>query len=144
MFGPVAYPERFMPSDSPAGRDSEIRPRRVLVVEDEALVRLLVVQILEEAGYEVCEAAEAKGALAQLQSGEFIDLMVTDVGLPGVNGKQLADQARGLRPDLKVLFMTGYADTGLLDAKLPHGVDLITKPFDLDELANKAGALLGL
>jgi CheY-like chemotaxis protein len=133
-----------MPPDSPAAQDSENPPRRVLVVEDEALVRLLVVQILEEAGYETREAAEAKSALALLQSGEFIDLMVTDVGLPGINGKQLAEQARGLRPALKILYMTGYADSGLLDAKLPPGVDLITKPFDLDELAAKAAALLGL
>jgi CheY-like chemotaxis protein len=136
------HPERSMPPDT--GQDSEIHPRRVLVVEDEALVRLLVVQILEEAGYETREAAEAKSALELLQSGEFINLMVTDVGLPGVNGKQLVDQARGLRPDLKILYMTGYADSGLLDAKLPDGVDLITKPFDLDELAAKAGALLDL
>jgi CheY-like chemotaxis protein len=133
-----------MPPDSPVGRDNENPPRRVLVVEDEALVRLLVVQVLEEAGYVVCEAAEAKGALAQLQSGDVIDLMVTDVGLPSVNGKQLADQARGLRPELKILYMTGYADSGLLEDPLPVGVDLITKPFDLDELAFKAGALLGL
>ena len=131
-----------MPQDSPAAQDSEPRPRRVLVVEDEALVRLLVAQILEEAGYAVREAAEAKSALELLRSGEFIDLMVTDVGLPGLNGKQLADQARSLRPDLKVLFMTGYADTGLLDSKLPEGMGLITKPFDLDDLAAKAGSLL--
>jgi CheY-like chemotaxis protein len=133
-----------MPSDSPADQDSETRPHRVLVVEDEALVRLLVVQILEEAGYETREAAEAKSALRQLQSGEAIDLMVTDVGLPGLNGKQLADQALVLRPDLKILFMTGYADSALLDDVLPEGVALITKPFDLDELAAKAASLLGL
>lgn len=131
-----------MPSESPAPRDSD--PRRVLVVEDEALVRLLVVQVLEEAGYETCEAAEAKGALDQLQSGDSIHLMVTDVGLPAVNGKQLADQARELRPELKVLYMTGYADSGILEEQLPEGVDLIMKPFDLDELADKAGALLRL
>jgi CheY-like chemotaxis protein len=138
------HPERSMPSDSPAGQDNENPPRRVLVVEDEALVRLLVVQILEEAGYETLEAPEARSALERLQSGERIDLMVTDVGLPGVNGRQLADQARGLRPELKILYMTGYADSGLLEAKLPEGIDLITKPFDLDELASKAEALLGL
>jgi CheY-like chemotaxis protein len=132
-----------MPPDSPAAQDSETRPRRVLVVEDEALVRLLVVQILEEAGYAVREAAEARSALELLRSGEFIDLVVTDVGLPGVNGKQLADQARGLRPDLKILFMTGYADSALLDDVLPDGFGLIMKPFDLDELAAKADALLG-
>jgi CheY-like chemotaxis protein len=120
-------------------------PRRtVLVVEDEALVRLLVVHTLEDAGYDVREAAEARGAMAMLQSDSLIDLMVTDLGLPGVNGKELAEQARGHKPELKILFMTGYADSTLLDRALPAGVDLITKPFDLDDLAAKAGALLAL
>jgi CheY-like chemotaxis protein len=124
--------------------DSAAAPRHaVLVVEDEALVRMLVVQILEEAGYIVSEAAEAKTALQMLES-EFIDLVVTDVGLPGLNGRQMADQARALKPDLKILFMTGYADNSILETALPAGVDLITKPFDLDHLAAKASALLAL
>jgi CheY-like chemotaxis protein len=129
--------------DSPASGNGAEPARQVLVVEDEALVRMLVVQALKEAGYAVRQAAEARGALDMLQPGNDIDLMVTDVGLPGVNGRQLADQARGLNPDLKILFMTGYADSGLLGNSHGHGIDLITKPFDLDDLAAKAGALLG-
>ena len=129
-------------SDDPT--DMPIAPalRHVLVVEDEALVRMLVVQVLQEAGYSVSEAAEATGALAQIGSGARIDLMVTDVGLPGVNGRQLADQARALRPDLTVLFMTGYAESGLVDMVMPDGFGLITKPFDLDDLAGTVEGLI--
>ena len=119
-------------------------PRRtVLVVEDEALVRLLVVQILEESGHRVLEAAEGRAALDVLKSSA-VDLMITDVGLPGMNGRQLAEQARALKPGLKVLFMTGYADSAVLEDALPDGLDLITKPFDLDHLAHKADVLMAL
>jgi DNA-binding response OmpR family regulator len=118
------------------------RSNRVLVVEDEALVRMLVVQTLEEAGFAVREAAEAQGALEVLRTDQAIGLMVTDVGLPGLNGRRLADEARAQRPDMKVLFMTGYADSTLLENVLPDGFGLITKPFDLDDLAARAQALL--
>ena len=114
----------------------------VLVVEDEALVRMLVVQTLEEAGFAVREAAEAQGALEVLRTDDAIRLMITDVGLPGLNGRRLADAARAQRPDMKVLFMTGYADSSLLENVLPEGFGLITKPFDLDDLAARAQALL--
>jgi DNA-binding response OmpR family regulator len=114
----------------------------VLVVEDEALVRMLVVQTLEEAGFAVREAAEAQGALEMLRNDDAIRLMVTDVGLPGLNGRRLADAARVERPDVKVLFMTGYADSSLIETSLPEGFSLITKPFDLDDLAARAQALL--
>lgn len=118
------------------------RPNGVLVVEDEALVRMLVVQALEEAGFAVREAAEAEGALDVLRSDDAIRLMVTDVGLPGLNGRRLTEAARAERPDMKVLFMTGYADSGLMEHVLPEGYGLITKPFDLDDLAARAQALL--
>ena len=114
----------------------------VLVVEDEALVRMLVVQALEEAGFSVCEAGEAQAAMALLRADDGIGLMVTDVGLPGVNGRRLADQARAHRPGMKVLFMTGYADSALVEKSLPHGFGLITKPFDLDDLTARAQALM--
>lgn len=115
---------------------------RVLVVEDEALVRMLVVQTLEEAGFAVREAAEAQSALEMVRNDDGIRLMVTDVGLPGLNGRRLADAARAHRPDMRVLFMTGYADSGLLEDTLPEGFGLITKPFDLDDLTARAQALL--
>jgi CheY-like chemotaxis protein len=118
------------------------RTNGVLVVEDEALVRMLVVQTLEEAGFAVREAAEAQGALEVLRNDDAIRLMITDVGLPGLNGRRLADAARAERPDVKVLFMTGYADSALLEHVLPEGFGLITKPFDLDDLAAQAQALL--
>jgi CheY-like chemotaxis protein len=114
----------------------------VLVVEDEALVRMLVVQTLEDAGFAVREAAEAEGALEMLRSDDAIRLIITDVGLPGLNGRRLADAARAERPDMKVLFMTGYADSSLIETALPDGFGLITKPFDLDDLAARAQALL--
>ena len=124
------------------GKIDSSRSNRVLVVEDEALVRMLVVQTLEEAGFAVREAAEAQGALEVLRTDRAIGLMVTDVGLPGLNGRRLADEARAQRPDMKVLFMTGYADSTLLENILPDGFGLITKPFDLDDLAARAQALL--
>lgn len=124
--------------------DTQEAARSVLVVEDEALVRMLVVQTLEEAGFTVHEAAEAKSALDMLHAAEGIGLMVTDVGLPGMDGRRLADEARARRPDMKVLFMTGYADSALLEKALPDGFGLITKPFDLDDLAAKAQALYAI
>jgi DNA-binding response OmpR family regulator len=114
----------------------------VLVVEDEALVRMLVVQALEEAGFSVREAAEATAAMAVLREDGDIHLMVTDVGLPGVNGRKLADEARAHRPGMKVLFMTGYADSTLIEKALPEGFGLIHKPFDLDDLTARAQALI--
>jgi DNA-binding response OmpR family regulator len=116
----------------------------VLVVEDEVLVRMLVVQTLEDAGYTVHEAGEARRAMEVLAAHGGIDLVVTDVGLPGLNGRQLAQQARDRQPGLKILFMTGYNDEPLTATPLPPGVDLITKPFNLDSLTAKAEALLAL
>jgi DNA-binding response OmpR family regulator len=121
---------------------NETAGHRVLVVEDETLVRVLVVQTLEEAGFLVRQAAEAQSALEMLRTDQTIRLMVTDVGLPGLNGRRLAEAARAQRPDMKVLFMTGYADSALLAQALPAGYGLITKPFDLDDLAARAQALL--
>jgi CheY-like chemotaxis protein len=116
--------------------------RTVLVVEDEAFVRLLVVQTLEEAGYAVRQAAEAIAAMDALRADDAIGLMVTDVGLPGLDGRRLAEQARQHRPDVKVLLMTGYAESADVQKALPHGMSLINKPFDLNELMAKAEALL--
>jgi len=122
--------------------DSPKAANGVLVVEDEALVRMLVVQTLEEAGFTVHEAAEANSAMEVLRAADGIRLMVTDVGLPGMDGRRLADQALAHSPGMKVLFMTGYADTALIEKALPAGFGLITKPFDLDDLAAQAQALI--
>ncbi len=111
----------------------------VLVVDDEATVRMLVVETLDELGYAAIEAADGQAGLTILQSKARVDLLVTDVGLPGLNGRQLADAARVLRPQLRVLFMTGYAHNAAVGngTKLDFGMEIITKPFSLDALAKK-------
>ncbi|MFC3607667.1 PAS domain-containing protein [Stutzerimonas tarimensis] len=110
----------------------------VLVVEDEAAVRMLVVEVLRELGYEVLEAVDGDSALALLQGNRRIDLMVSDVGLPGINGRQLSALARQLRPALKVLFITGYApDAENRCDYLSNGTEMLTKPFNLDLLASR-------
>jgi PAS domain S-box-containing protein len=110
----------------------------VLVVEDEIAVRDLVVDLLGDLGYRAVEAADGPSGLKLLQSDMRIDLLVTDVGLPGLNGRQLADAARQSRPDLKVLFMTGYAENAAIaNGFLEPGMQMITKPFAVDALATR-------
>jgi len=110
----------------------------VLVVEDETAVRDLVVDVLEELGYRAVEAADGLSGLRLLQSDMRIDLLVTDVGLPGLNGRQLADAARQQRPDLKVMFMTGYAENATIaNGFLEPGMQMITKPFAIEALATR-------
>jgi CheY-like chemotaxis protein len=111
----------------------------VLIIDDEPTVRLLVVDALQDAGYRILEAADGPGALKILQSDTRIDLLVTDVGLPGgMNGRQVADAGRALRPNLKVLFITGYAENAVVgNGHLERGMQVITKPFAIDALANR-------
>jgi len=116
----------------------------VLVVEDEPTVRLLVTDVLEDLGYTVIEATESVGGLRVLQSNTRIDLLITDVGLPGgLNGRQLADAARVRRAGLKVLFITGYAENALLSqGQLEPGMSVLTKPFAVEALASRLQQLL--
>jgi CheY-like chemotaxis protein len=115
----------------------------VLVVEDEPVVRDLIVEVLGDLGYKALEAGDGPSGLKLLQSKRRIDLLITDVGLPGLNGRQLADQARERRPDLKVLFITGYAENATLaNGFLEPGMAMMTKPFAVDALARKIGQLL--
>ena len=116
----------------------------VLVVDDEAAIRMLVCEVLDELGYTPAEACDAKEGLEILQSGRKLDLLITDVGLPnGMNGRQLADQARRERPGLQVLFITGYAEQAALGAdRLEPGMDVITKPFALHALATRIRAMI--
>src|SRR3984893_5879098 len=110
----------------------------VLVVEDEPVVRGVILELLGEQGYRTLEAVDGPSGLRILRSPERIDLLVTDVGLPGMNGRQLADQARESRPDLKILFITGYAESvAISDGFLQPGMEMITKPFDLDNLSRR-------
>jgi PAS domain S-box-containing protein len=110
----------------------------VLVVEDEPVVRDLIVEVLADLGYRALEAQDGPSGLKVLQSHERVDLLVTDVGLPGLNGRQLADQAREGRPDLKVLFITGYAENAMFgNGHLDPGMQMITKPFAVEALATR-------
>lgn len=119
---------------SPESKDGEV----VLVVEDEPIVRGLIVEVLRELGYRAVEAGDGPDGLAVLQAPGQIDLLITDIGLPGLNGRQVADAARLVRPDLKILFMTGYAENAALASGfLEPGMALITKPFAMDVLANR-------
>jgi CheY-like chemotaxis protein len=100
--------------------------------------------VLEELGYAALEAEDGAAGLKVLQTGQRIDLLVTDVGLPGgMNGRQVADAARALRPDLKVLFITGYAETALVnDGQLEPGMHVMTKPFAMEALAARISAVI--
>lgn len=115
----------------------------VLVVEDEPVVRSLIVEVLEDLGYRTLEAADGPEGLKILQSRRRIDLLITDVGLPGLNGRQLADAAREGRSGLKILFITGYAENATLAAGfLEPGMQMITKPFAVDALAQKIRSII--
>ena len=116
----------------------------VMLVEDDAAVRMLVLDLLKELGYRAHEAEDARGALPVLESDLRVDLLVTDVGLPGMNGRQLAEIARQHRPELKVLFMTGYAEIAAeRQGFLEEGMDMVSKPFSIDLLANKIRTMIG-
>jgi len=115
----------------------------VLIVEDEPVVRAVIVEMLGEQGYQTLEAVDGPSGLRILRTNARIDLLVTDVGLPGMNGRQLADQARETRPGLKVLFITGYAESvAISDGFLQPGMEMITKPFDLDNLSQRIRAMV--
>ena len=116
----------------------------VLVVDDEPPVRMLISELLTDLGYAVKLAWDGPSALRIMNSLPRIDLLVTDVGMPGdMNGRQLADAARERRPGLKVLFITGYADT-ILSGKgmLGTGMEVMTKPFAMSDLATKVRTLV--
>jgi PAS domain S-box-containing protein len=110
----------------------------VLLVEDDPSVRLLVADVLNDLGYEVIQAADGVAAVTTAQSMSRIDLLITDVGLPGMNGRQLAEILRQSRPALKILFMTGYAEGAAIRGQfLAEGMEMITKPFAIDLLSTK-------
>lgn len=115
----------------------------VLIVEDDAAVRALVCEVLSELGYSYVEASTGPAAVPILESTQRIDLLVSDVGLPGMNGRQVAEIGRQLRPDLKVLFITGYAEHAAVRAGfLDDGMQMITKPFAFDHLTAKVREMI--
>jgi len=121
------------------------RSETILVVEDDEDVRGYSVEALCELGYRVVEASDGPAALRLLETDSDIDLLFTDVGLPGsLNGRQLADEVRRRHPSLKVLFTTGYARNAIVhQGRLDPGVDLIVKPFTYAALATKVRRVLG-
>jgi PAS domain S-box-containing protein len=146
----------YLPRHAGPGADVEERETRipasraghgetVLVIDDEATVRTLVVEVLEELGYATLQAPDGRTAMALLESDCAIDLLVTDLGLPGgMSGRQVADQARLVRPGLKVLIITGYPKGEAPgDDPLPEGVAVLMKPFTLDALAVRIKSLIG-
>ena len=119
------------------------RGQTVLLVEDDESVRLLVREVLAELHYHTLEAGSADEALPILHSDQKIDLLVSDVGLPGMNGRQLAELARNQRPDLPVLFVTGYAENAAMRAGfLGTNMSMITKPFSIETLAAKIDEMI--
>jgi CheY-like chemotaxis protein len=118
--------------------------RTVLLIEDETTIRHIILEQLEEIGYEVLAAGDGPSGLRILEAPTHIDLLLTDVGLPGgLNGRQVADAARVRRPGLKVLFITGYVESAAVgNGLLEPGMEVITKPFDVTALVEKVGAML--
>lgn len=127
------------PPNAPRGRS-----QRILLVDDTDVVRMMVSEVLSDAGYHVIEAENADGALAQLRADAQIDMVVSDVGLPGMNGRDMADVARDLRPGLPILFITGYAENAATRQEfLAEGMALLPKPFSLNDLLNTVSRMLG-
>ncbi|WLI26957.1 response regulator [Pseudomonas rhodesiae] len=112
----------------------------ILVVEDDHIVRMLIVDVLEELEFTVIEAADAAEALGMVNDeSQLIQLMMTDVGLPDMDGKELAAKVRALRPGLPILFASGYAEN--IDA--PADMHVIGKPFSIDQLRDKVNSIIG-
>jgi len=124
--------------DAPAREAATGAGEAVLVIEDDSAVRLIISDVLRDLGYACIEASDGQSALPMLTSNTPLDLLITDVGLPGMNGRQIAEIARRHRPDLKILFVTGYAEHATGHAPfLEPGMEMVTKPFALDALALK-------
>lgn len=132
-------------SEPPEPTSRDVRePRTVLVVDDEPVLRMLVGEVLHEQDLVVLEAPDGSSALAIIQSAQPLDLLVTDVGLPGgLNGRQLVDAARLVRPALRALFITGYADNMALGGgPADPATRVLTKPFAMEALLAKALPML--
>jgi CheY-like chemotaxis protein len=120
------------------------RGETVLVIDDEPLVRMLVTDVLTELGYAAIEAVDGSAGMKILRSAVRIDLLITDIGLPGgMDGGQVAEAARKLRPAVKVLFITGFAEKAVLShGHIEAGMSVLTKPFAMEALASRVKSLL--
>jgi PAS domain S-box-containing protein len=136
--------EREVPSVRPPEAPLASAGETVLVIDDEPTVRMLITEVLEELGYAAIEAADSISGMKVLQSDVRIDLLITDVGLPGgMNGRQVADAARVSRPGLKVLFITGYAENAMIgEGRLEAGMHVLTKPFAVEVLARRIKSVI--
>jgi CheY-like chemotaxis protein len=116
----------------------------VLVIDDEPTVRMLIADALGDLNYTCIEATDGPSGLEVLRSSKRVDLLITDVGLPGgLNGRQVADAAQALRPQLKVLFITGYAENAALNhGHIGPGMAVLTKPFAISDLARRVERML--
>jgi CheY-like chemotaxis protein len=126
--GPIASPK-----GAPVASVSE-RSGKVLVVEDVALIRMTTVDMVEQLGFVVTEAADAAEALAILQKDGEIDILLTDLGLPGMNGRQLVEETLRLKPDMKIIIASGYSTSEAEGADIKGNVSYLTKPFDMQQL----------
>lgn len=143
LYLPVAYGEAATSEEDAPAAVHHGDGETVLLVEDDASVRLLVSDVLGELGYKAVEAAEPYAAIRLLESGAQFDLMITDVGLPSMNGRELADIARQHLPDLPILFVTGYAQNAASRAEfLGPNMQMIAKPFQIELLASKIDEML--
>ena len=114
----------------------------ILVVEDEPALLMVVSETLRDAGYVVWEAGDGEAALRIIKTHPDIDLLITDVKMPGMNGYQLADAGLALRPELKVMLMTGYAQDPVPKEIAQAGIRVLHKPFDFDKLPDFANRVL--
>ena len=138
---PVVQDEALYSPHAPYAEDGET----VLIVEDDPAVRVLVSEVLGELGYRFVEASDANGAIPILDSGQRVDLLISDVGLPGMNGRQLAEIGRQLRPGLRILFITGYAEhAAVRGGFLDQGMQMITKPFTFELLTAKVREMISV
>jgi CheY-like chemotaxis protein len=129
---------------APAEAAAPASGETILIVDDDPAVRMLITEALGDVGYTMIEVTDGAAGLKVLRSDVRIDLLVTDVGLPGgLNGRQMADAARLGRPDLKVLFITGYAESAAIGKdELEPGMHLMTKPFTMAALAGRVRAVI--
>ena len=121
---------------------AEAEPATILIAEDEAMVRMVEAETLRDAGFVIREARDGNEALSVLQSDAKVDLLITDIKMPGMNGYQLAEAGTKLRPQLKVILITGYAQDPLPQGMAHAGVKVVYKPFDIDVLPTLAKQVL--